>query len=125
MGRLREPQRAVALELVGRIHEAAAGSALWPWFLEGFAAATHSESTAISFLSHVRTAPDVVKSYLEHFTYVNPLLGSLDAAAEGQVVSSDSVMPRAAFNRTEYYADWLRPQGARDVVVVRLETRPA
>ena len=134
MRRLPEPQDAVALDLVGKVYEAAARPDLWPRFLEGFAAATHGEATAIwlhdtadgsasledsdlSFLSRVRMSPDVVKSYLEHFTYVNPLLGSLDTAAEGVVLTSDAVMPRAAFSRTEYYADWLRPQGTSHVVV--------
>lgn len=119
-----------ALDLVGRAYEAAADADAehWPLFLDALAEATKCEGTVVwlhdpadnsarlrdagaSFVSNVRFAPEFLRSYVEHYTHTNVLLEGLDALDEGAVMNSSSVIRRAELQETEYYNDWLRPQG--------------
>lgn len=128
-----DPHGAVVLDLVGKIYEAAATPELWPQFLDAFANATNSDGTVIwlhdtdsrsarvlevdpSFVRNVRMDPAYLESYAAHYTYVNTLLDTLHSVSEGTVVTSNSVTNAAQFHRTEYYCDWLRPQGVEDVL---------
>ena len=118
----------LALDLVGRAYEAAAEPDLWPGFLHALADATDCEGTVIwlhdtadssahladtrtSFLSNVRMDPSFLQSYAEHYTHTNILLGALGDVPEGAVMNSSAVISDEAFHATEYYGDWLRPQG--------------
>ena len=125
-----DPDRelAIALDLVGRAYEAAAQPGLWPQFLHALADATECEGTVIwlhdatddsarlsdsntSFLGNVRMATDFAKSYAEYYTHRNLLLGRLNALTEGSVMNSSTAVPSPTLHRSEYYNDWLRPQG--------------
>lgn len=118
---------ATALDLVGKVYEAAA-SGSWSHFLNAMADATASEGTVLwlhdaadtsarfedsetSFLCNVRMEPEFLKSYAEHYTHTNVLLEKVDAVPEGSVMVSSSVIRDSEFHGTEYYNDWLRPQG--------------
>jgi DNA-binding CsgD family transcriptional regulator/PAS domain-containing protein len=128
MGEQQDTQLKRALDLVGKVYEAAADSSLWPEFLEAFASATGNEGTLVwlhdaadtsarmqdlqsSFIRNVRMEPEYLKSYAEHYTHVNVLVQGIEAVAEGSVMCSSAMVPDAEFRRTEYYNDWLRPQG--------------
>jgi DNA-binding CsgD family transcriptional regulator len=117
-----------ALELVGKIYEAAAETERWPDFLGSLADAMHSRGTIIwshdtadtsarfeerdaAFFSNVRFEPGYLQSYAEYYTHKNVLLAGLQAMPEGAVMLSSSVLPDAEFKRSEYYNDWLKPQG--------------
>jgi DNA-binding CsgD family transcriptional regulator/GAF domain-containing protein len=119
---------AVALDLVGRIYEAAAKPELWPDFLNAYAEASDCEGTVIwlhdtadsgallhepqaSFVSNVRIASGSLASYADYFSYRNVLLEHLDRVPEGEVMVSSNVMSDTQLRKSEYYADWLRPQG--------------
>lgn len=118
---------ATALDLVGKVYEAAA-SGTWSRFLNAMADATASEGTVLwlhdaadtsarfedsetSFLCNVRIEPAFLKSYAEHYTHTNVLLEEIDAVPEGSVMVSSSVITDSEFHGTEFYNDWLRPQG--------------
>lgn len=128
MTRQQDSQIATALDLVGRVYEAAAEPGLWPQFLDAFADATDCEGTVIwlhetgdgsarlrdvnaSFVGSVRIASDFQRSYAEHYTYTNVLLERINELAEGAVISSSSIVTDAHLYRSEFYSDWLRPQG--------------
>lgn len=118
----------VALDLVGKAYEAAADGRLWPQFLEGFAEAAGGEGTVLwlhdaknssadfgtssaSFASHVRIEQSALDSYERYYTYKNLLLAHVDALPEGASMVSSEVVTERDFLRSEFYSDWLRPQG--------------
>jgi len=118
----------IALDLVGRIYEAAVEPELWQPFLNTLADATacdgtiiflhdsHDESARLndanaSFISNVRFEPEYLKSYAEYYTHRNVLLKSVDSLPEGSVMNSSRVISDENLRATEYYNDWLRPQG--------------
>jgi hypothetical protein len=114
--------------LVGKAYEAAAEPALWPVFLETFARATDNEGTLIwlqgaadgsarmrepemAFIANVRHPPEYMQSYAEYYSRINVLLSGIDAIAEGSLMSSSAMLSDAELHPTEYYNDWLKPQG--------------
>lgn len=116
-----------ALDLVGKAYEAAADGS-WSHFLNAMADATGSEGTLLwlhdtvddsarlkdsqtSFLCNVRMAPEFLKSYVEYYTHTNVLMKMIGPVPEGAVVVSSSAIRDQEFHKTEYYNDWLRPQG--------------
>lgn len=127
MAQQQDPLSATALDLIGKVYEAAAAGT-WPHFLNAMADATQSEGTVLwlhnavdasarfqdaeaSFLCNVRMEPAFLKSYAEHYTHTNVLLQKIDAQPEGAVMVSSSMVRDSEFHGTEYYNDWLRPQG--------------
>lgn len=88
---------------------ASEGTILW---LHDFAdASARLQGPDISFASHVRVAPNLMKSYAQHYTYTNVWMKSISALPEGEVADSSSVYPESRLHASEFYADWLRPQG--------------
>jgi DNA-binding CsgD family transcriptional regulator len=51
------------------------------------------------------------QSYRSYFYQVNPYLPWGPVAEEGRVVLADSVLPQSELRCTEFYNDWMRPQG--------------
>jgi DNA-binding CsgD family transcriptional regulator/PAS domain-containing protein len=118
---------ATAFDLVGKVYEAAADGS-WSQFLHAMADATDSEGTVLwlhdaadttarfadseaSFLCNVRIEPEFLRSYEEHYTHTNVLLERIAAVPEGSVLVSSSVVTESKFRDSEFYNDWLRPQG--------------
>lgn len=121
-------QPATVLDLVGKIYEAAAEPQLWPLCLTAFARAVNSEGTVIwlhdfadtsarmrgadiSFACDVGFAPGFIASYAQYYTHLNPWVQRIDALPEGSSAHSSAIYPDSHLQRSEYYADWLRPQG--------------
>jgi DNA-binding CsgD family transcriptional regulator/PAS domain-containing protein len=119
---------ATVLDLVGKIYEAAAEPQLWPLCLTAFARAVNSEATVIwlhdfadasarmqgadiSFACDVGFAPGFIASYAQYYTHLNPWVQRIDALPEGASAHSSAIYPDTQLRRSEYYADWLRPQG--------------
>lgn len=120
----------VALDLVGRSYAAAVDAAEWPSFLTAFAKAVDGEGTAIwlhdnsdaraklalpesSITAVAQWAPGLLETYAEHYTFTNVWTKNADRYAQGSAVTSSRNVPRQGSAKTEYYADWLRPQGLR------------
>jgi DNA-binding CsgD family transcriptional regulator len=128
MSLLRDPQVARAMDLVGRVYEASADVRQWPVFLKSFADATGSAGTviwlhdfadasavmgtnAMSIACDVGFETGYLDRYAEHFTFANPWMKSIDALPEGRCANSSEVYSDTDLRRTEFYADWLKPQG--------------
>lgn len=118
----------LALDLVGKVYEAAAQARLWPDFLDAFAAATHSGGTILwlhdfadssaqmqpadaSFACSVRIGQEHLQSYAGYYTFKNPWLKRIESLPEGSAASSSQILPETQLRKGEFYADWLRPQG--------------
>jgi DNA-binding CsgD family transcriptional regulator len=55
-------------------------------------------------------APDYLESYIGYYQHLNAWMPGYARAGVGEVVTGDFLLPREALRRTEFYADWLRPQ---------------
>lgn len=49
--------------------------------------------------------------YEEHYCHVNVWISRQESLPAGGLVRSDDLLPLKTLRQTEYYADWLRPQG--------------
>ena len=54
--------------------------------------------------------PDFVKSYDEHYAFVNPWLEAWEGVPSGTVLVSERFMPARTFADSEFYNDWILPQ---------------
>jgi DNA-binding CsgD family transcriptional regulator len=64
----------------------------------------------LDFLSIQNTDPDFVKSFGEHFAYVNPWARYWSSRKSTIIALSEDVYPARLFARSEFYNDWLLPQ---------------
>ncbi|HEX2886208.1 helix-turn-helix transcriptional regulator [Vineibacter terrae] len=58
------------------------------------------------------------EQYFRHYAHVNPMLHHAIVPPLGQPLTGAALMPRHAFAMTEFYNDWIRPQGFSDAVGV-------
>jgi DNA-binding CsgD family transcriptional regulator/PAS domain-containing protein len=58
--------------------------------------------------------PAYLQSLADHFSHVNPWQPYWSTAANGSVALSEKVAPARLFEKNEFIADWLRPQGDFD-----------
>lgn len=139
MGKIDET---VLLDLVGRIYEAAAELDRWPGFMEAFGRVVDASGVVLwlhdfadgsanfdgsgnSLACFTGFDPEAVASYAAHYSHVNVWAQNEDKLCSGSVVTSAMLYPDADLVRTEYYNDWLKPQGlfhALGGVVVKKET---
>ena len=66
--------------------------------------------TDLNFLATHNIAPYFLKSYAEHFAFINPWTAYWENIRNGTVAASEVVAPARSFDRTEFYNDWLKPQ---------------
>lgn len=114
--------------LIGKIYDAAVMPELWVIFLEQLSDAFKSRGTALhlvdfaslsstcrsdetSFIQTVRTDPETVVSYERYYSKVNVWLENSKDLPEGELITSDRLLPVQEFVKTEWYNDWLKPQG--------------
>jgi DNA-binding CsgD family transcriptional regulator len=110
--------------LIDYAYRAAFHEELWPAFLEKFSDALGGRNTALILhnlasgrnrtLACVRTDPDLLRLYNEHYYACNPWTrkGCEDLPARlvgiGEIYCTEREL-----ERTEFYNDWLRPQGLK------------
>ena len=56
-------------------------------------------------------SPEGLQAYFDHFAAVNPWTPIMATLEPGSVTDSDEMIPRHIFEQTEFYNDWLKPQG--------------
>jgi hypothetical protein len=123
-----------ALKLVGPIYDAAADPQLWPQVLqkladvlEGVTAVISLESTARpgqGIVASIRTPEDFQKSYVEHFQQINPWAQrGAHLMQAGTVSTPEMVLSVGETAQSEYYQDFLRPQGLFHAVGLVVEVR--
>ena len=75
----------------------------------------------VSILAVQNIDPDFLSSYVAHFAYVNPWAAHWSAAASGQILIAEELCPSRLFSRTEFYNDWLKPQGIEAAVAIKID----
>ena len=107
---------------IDRLYQAAVEPEQWPVFLGGLGEALRLASIHLVFLHPTDDDRGIVASsgiderhedaYRSHFYRLNPWRPFGPEAEEGRVLLSDSIIPEREQWRTEFYNDWMRPQGA-------------
>lgn len=71
----------------------------------------------------VRTGGDdrMVSDYFSYYAGIHPLALRTMSAPAGTVLTDRMIIPRAEFERTEFYAGWVRPNGFDEQLHVRLD----
>ncbi|MEQ1949884.1 hypothetical protein [Mesorhizobium sp. CN2-181] len=87
----------------------AALSRAFPGSFGAFWNINFGESRVDMFSSH-NVDPDFVRSYVDHFAYINPWSAYWASATSGAAVLSENVLPARMIADTEFYNDWLHPQ---------------
>jgi DNA-binding CsgD family transcriptional regulator len=65
--------------------------------------------------------PHYIRTYAEHFAFVNPWTDAhWSKARSGVVAISEEVSPARLFAKSEFYNDWLAPQGAEAATGVKV-----
>lgn len=71
-----------------------------------------------SFLGATLIEPEFKKSFVEYYCYVNPYEPAIKQLTRvGVPITDAELVPRDAMRKTEFYNDWIRPQG-RDLFQV-------
>jgi DNA-binding CsgD family transcriptional regulator len=110
------------LDLVDRIYCAAEDQALWPSLLKSLAGTLGCPSTNL-FVQDLRhpggnafatfgTDPSFTRSYADHYGKINVfLIRGRALLKSGNVAFSNELCPDGEAFRSEFYNDWVRPQG--------------
>jgi DNA-binding CsgD family transcriptional regulator len=110
------------IEVIKSIYGAALHPELWPEALEKMNVLLKSDMTVLmsqdlqdpagGVSASFNVSPDMVRSYAEHYGSVNPLFSSKQNLLEtGAVVTSSQMIEDTELVKTEFYEDFLRPQG--------------
>jgi DNA-binding CsgD family transcriptional regulator len=111
----------LANEVAEAIEQASLGRAPWTLaadlfssaFPGGFAALVSQDfiHDAVNFNEWAKADERTVTSYVEHFAYINPWAEAWTKMPSGSVVVAEKHQPARTFADTEFYNDWLLPQG--------------
>jgi DNA-binding CsgD family transcriptional regulator len=114
----------IANEVAEAIEQASFGRVPWTLpaqifsdaFPGGFAALINQDFVhdSINFMEWVNLDEHAAATYVEHFAYINPWADIWTQLRSGSVFVAEQHRPARMFTNTEFYNDWLAPQG--DVV---------
>jgi DNA-binding CsgD family transcriptional regulator len=106
--------------LVDAIYDASLDASKWNAFVDQLTRSIagtrclfvlHDPSTQTGQITTPCLDPAHVASYNRHYGAINPWLKNVKGIPVGLVVPSELRFPSELLPRTEFYADWLRPQG--------------
>ncbi|WP_231712363.1 hypothetical protein [Vineibacter terrae] len=111
-----------AIETVGLIQDAAIDAALWPSAVEhmmrqldGIAGGlVVSDRCGGLTLAAIGFDQSYVARYFDHYMRFDPMLQAQPLPDLGRAAISSTLLPAGAFLKSEFFNDWLAPQGFRD-----------
>lgn len=108
-------------EVAEAIEEASFGKLSWAVAAEifssafpgGYAALVNHDfiHNSVEFLECVNMDEAIASSYAEHYAYINPWARVFTKMPSGSVCVAEKHLPARTFVDTEFYNDWLVPQG--------------
>ena len=108
------------MSLIGRVYEAALEPARWRAFVDdlaGFYSGTaaistqDSRSAGAQIFAASGIDPSFARSYEIYYAEKRPWAGKAAATAVGEIFTPRTLFERNDYERTEYFNDWLKPQG--------------
>jgi DNA-binding CsgD family transcriptional regulator len=116
-------------ELTGLIYNAALGHGGWEQMLHALSRATNASVGGL-IIDGSGGAPDIVvtsgvdsaslDSYEYHYHKIDPVIPRVLGQPLGEVVTQEMMIDRSAMVRTEFYNDWLHPQGVEDLLAAKV-----
>jgi DNA-binding CsgD family transcriptional regulator len=117
--------------LIGDIYDAALDAGLWPSVVEGIArfvpgafvnlfSQDATRKTAQAFYTH-GISQDYLDLYLQKYIHLNPMFPTTLFFEVGRILTENDIMPKAEFNETRFFKEWVRPQGLVDSMAAILE----
>lgn len=128
-GDMLSPSDADIANIAAAFYDAALDGTLWPSALELLRTAFGAVCASVNgyglttgydagrtqcFLLNAGCDPEAIESYAGHYATLDPVAASLARRPPGQVITVETALPKAAFVRTAFYNDWVRPQGMWD-----------
>lgn len=117
--------------LVGDIYDASLDPSLWPKALRKLCAFVPGHHANIFIQDSTRQSVNLTfswgddpywqKLYLEKYARMNPLFPALMFWEVGKVFATFDVVPAAQLYRTQFYREWLEPQGYTEAAAAILE----
>jgi hypothetical protein len=107
-------------DLIAAFYDAGIEPERWPDVLERFAKLSGASygglilagpAGRVMQVGSRHSDPSFSRSYGEHYGRMDPVIPAVLAASAGTVLTDTMVIPKAAIERTEFYQDWVRPQG--------------
>ena len=114
---------ALANDLIETIHAALLGETGWQSFIDRLnAIAPGALSTlffhdaggnggTVAYLAGIEGRETALAAYEDYYSRLNPWMRKVAATPIGKGVIGEQIVPREAFNRSEYYNDYVRPNG--------------
>ena len=108
------------LRLVGQVYDASIGGEAWDAVLTRLLELLGGDSGALfpagyaapaDGAIHVRCDPAFIAPYNDHYHRMSPVLPATARLPAGSVLTNHMLVPEAAYTRTEFYNDHIRPQG--------------
>ncbi len=123
-------------DLTGLIYDAALDTSLWPSLLERVADLVHGGPAALLFQNQItmqgsgvstRIDPAILPTYFEHFASRNPLTAKNELPAAGadptSVITDEFVIAKPDLMRTEYYNDFMAPNGIHSLLMIAVAVK--
>lgn len=108
-------------QVTALLFAAAVDPARWPDFMHALSRISGGVSTQMfghdlstgqaCGLAHSHYDDAYVRTYLDYYTALNPWAPAYAQVKPGLAFSTEAICPRAELERTEFYHDWIRPQG--------------
>lgn len=117
-------------ETIGLVYDAVVAPDLWTLALEGVCGYVGAVSGNV--FRHDRGDAGVevfhsfgedlayTRTYADIYRHMNPYFPAAAFTSEGAVFSGADLLPHAAFMRTRFYREWVRPQGFIDLMAANL-----
>lgn len=118
------------LTLIDQIYAAAVDPALWPVFLDNFAETFRGRQSTFfshdlknlraSFHACAHVDDSFVRSYVDYYSEKNFFVEKISHLKEGVFVSTDHLASRQFYERSEFYNDWVKPQGCLEFATTNI-----
>jgi DNA-binding CsgD family transcriptional regulator len=122
-----DPKR-IAADLTSEIYACLLGSSGWQTFLDNLSRTLpngkvslfyHDVASRVGALTlHSQFEPERIAAYKEYYCRLNPWMEKANNRPLDLGVRAEQMLPRRELVRTEFYADFLRPQGLDSAVGV-------
>lgn len=120
----------VVLALIERIYAASVDAELWNLFLEDFAEAFRGRQATLfshdlhdrraSFHANARIDDAFMASYVSYYFRTNMFVDKAIGVREGIFITTDDLVDRRAYEISEFYNDWVRPQGCLEFATTNI-----
>jgi DNA-binding CsgD family transcriptional regulator len=118
-------------QLIGDIYDASLDAGLWPSVVEGIArfvpgafvnlfSQDATRKTAQAFYTY-GISQDYLDLYFQKYIHLNPMFPTALFFEVGRILTENDIMPKAEFNETRFFKEWVRPQGLVDSMAAILE----